>query len=410
MPTPVSPLPNAQAAVVDLFAGLGCVAAGFSRGGRFVPVALVDVDTAARDSFIANGGHGSYLVRGVEELDPSELRECAGGAPIAGVLGCPPCQGFSAAGKRCAGDPRNKLLYSYFSVVSALRPAFFVLENVPSIVYQPELYEFLAAQAPDYLVWRGVLNAACYGLPQTRQRAIVIGYLRDLGVTPTPPPPTHFGTRPVFDYRTASLLEPSAATTEALLGESPHIGVPRDSRMSGAAVLPESPASLESLVQVGEAIGDLPTLEADRCSNAPSEYALSLGAGNASVANHVRWRHTDTTVARLRSIPEGGSPLKGRYYSQAYARLHRRGLSRTITTNFHNPGCGRFTHYAEPRSLTVREAARLQGIRDEFELVGRRSTQERLVGNAFPPLWAEAISRQIRHQVGQMLDSAEWSL
>src|SRR5207253_1692900 len=126
-----------------------------------------------------------------------------------------------------------------------------------------------------------------------------------------------------------------------------------------------------------------------------SAYAARLRtAGEAP--NHEGWRHRPELVARMAAVPEGGAAETEKpYYSQAYARLHRRGLARTLTTNFHNAGCGRFTHYAEPRTLTVREAARLQGVKDGFEFIGHRSLQERLVGNAFPPLWAEAIGAHV---------------
>ena len=101
---------------------------------------------------------------------------------------------------------------------------------------------------------------------------------------------------------------------------------------------------------------------------------------------------------------EGRSFGPGRsagYYSQAYTRLHRDGLARTITTNFHNAGSGRFTHYSASRTLTVREAARLQGIPDRFRFIGFPSWQERLVGNAFPQCWAREIAAHIKHQLAQ---------
>jgi DNA (cytosine-5)-methyltransferase 1 len=112
----------------------------------------------------------------------------------------------------------------------------------------------------------------------------------------------------------------------------------------------------------------------------------------------------------MAAIDEGGRPSPEatggkRYYSQAYARLHRRGLARTITTNFHNPGCGRFLHYSQPRALTVREAARLQGIADGFRFIGHPTWQERLVGNAFPPLWTELIARHVADELGESLAS-----
>jgi DNA (cytosine-5)-methyltransferase 1 len=107
---------------------------------------------------------------------------------------------------------------------------------------------------------------------------------------------------------------------------------------------------------------------------------------------------------KLKKIPEGGSnqDLDGRsrfdrgreikYLSQAYGRLHRHGIAQTITANFSNPGSGRFIHYREHRSITVREAARFQGFDDAFIICGQRQEQQRQVGNAVPPLLARALA------------------
>ena len=126
------------------------------------------------------------------------------------------------------------------------------------------------------------------------------------------------------------------------------------------------------------------------------------------MANHEPWDHGKDLVERLRQVREGCRPpieaTNGRrYYSQAYTRLHRKGLARTITTNFHNPGSGRFLHYQLPRTLTVREAARLQGFGDDFVFIGHPGRQERLVGNAFPPLWAESIASHITTELHDVL-------
>ncbi len=126
--------------------------------------------------------------------------------------------------------------------------------------------------------------------------------------------------------------------------------------------------------------------------------------------NQRRWRHSAELLERLRGIPEGGGPLDAggrpskRYFSQAYTRLHRRGLARTVTTNFHNPGSGRFLHYQEPRTITVREAARLQGIEDRLVFVKDQYTQGRLVGNAFPVPLAETLARHVAAELNGHLD------
>jgi DNA (cytosine-5)-methyltransferase 1 len=128
-------------------------------------------------------------------------------------------------------------------------------------------------------------------------------------------------------------------------------------------------------------------------------------SGATRVRNHVIWKHTAETAGYLSGVRPGDCPkslgARGRnetYFSQAYGRLHRSGLARTITTNFHNPGSGRFTHYLSPRTITVREALRLQGFRDNFDFPDDlwRSSAERLVGNAFPCPLARALASHIR--------------
>jgi len=106
---------------------------------------------------------------------------------------------------------------------------------------------------------------------------------------------------------------------------------------------------------------------------------------------------------------EGGQPEAPRgskaenYFSQAYGRLHRHGLARTITTFFQNAGSGRFFHYQQPRTLTIREAARLQGFPDDFVFHGTLAEQMQLVGNAVPLPLGEAVvlSRRVTRDLGR---------
>src|SRR5262249_28761779 len=92
---------------------------------------------------------------------------------------------------------------------------------------------------------------------------------------------------------------------------------------------------------------------------------------------------------------DDGERFSDNYFSQAYARLHRKGIAQTITTCFGNPGSGRFMHYSDLRAVTVREGARFQSFPDNFVFHGHQSTQMRHVGNAVPPLLAKALAEQI---------------
>ena len=168
---------------------------------------------------------------------------------------------------------------------------------------------------------------------------------------------------------------------------------------------------LHKLVTLQDALGDLPEAieggEPQLYKNEGSAYAKTLKKGVLHAFDHEPWNHRQETIQRLKDIPEGGvllgDGIRGRsrrYFSQAYSKLHRDGIARTITTNFHNPGSGRFLHYDKVRTLTIREAARLQGIPDSVRFNIVKTDAERLIGNAFPQPLARVISAHISKQLG----------
>lgn len=412
--SPRRPDNGGRLGIVELFAGVGCVARGFERTEAFETILLTDNDADAYETYVHNYPAGArYLKRNVQYLRPGEILDVSAGRPIVGLLGCPPCQGFSSAGRRDPNDRRNILLRHYFRLVKSLEPKFLVMENVPRVFEYDLFKELLREVGKKYQLWKGVLNSALFGVPQTRQRAIVIGYHRDLGVKPTSPVPTHLGRRRVFEYATQQFLLPTTAQGVRLLGLYPEVGKAEVFWTSTLRGLAEAHGErLENLIVVQDAIGDLPEAGDEdapvRYCSGPAPYAAALR--DSEVHNHRRWRHRADMLQRLLAVPEGGGLLdkyrrtRSRpYFSQAYTRLHRRGLARTITTNFHNPGSGRFLHYEALRTLTVREAARLQGIEDGFVFIKFRSVQERLVGNAFPVPLAEALARHIASQLAEVL-------
>jgi DNA (cytosine-5)-methyltransferase 1 len=174
-------------------------------------------------------------------------------------------------------------------------------------------------------------------------------------------------------------------------------------------------ADLHPLVTVQDAISDLYPLreQADRMPypNPPQKhYQRSLRCGLTEVTNHIARKHAGKPLQIVKTMPEGGdlgdidrSLWPKMHYSQAYGRLHRLGLARTLTTFFQNAGSGRFYHYEEERTLTVREAARLQGFDDQFEFIGPLDVQMQLVGNAVPLPLAEALGQHIYRQLGTQL-------
>lgn len=384
----------ATAGIVELFAGVGSVASAFAEVTELPVGYLNDIDEAARRTARANLGRDlPYHLETAAELTADDVRRRLDGLEAGVVLGCPPCQGWSTAGRRDEQDDRNGLLGRYLDLVRDLEPAVFAMENVPRVADRDELRAALEVLGDAYHVRVDVLNAAAYGLPQTRQRTIVLGYHRELGVRPTMPPPTHAGRRPVWSYRACELVTPGLDQLEGVLGQVPRLS--RGDQRPCMADRFADPEALADLVTTGEAIADLDG------TTSPSGYARRLGAATDNTPpNHEPWSHGPELRRRLALVPEGHrAPLAAtnnrRYYSQAYARLHRQGLAPTITTNFHNPGSGRFTHYQRHRTLTVREAARLQGFADDFKFIGTRQDQLRHVGNAFPPLWAHVIATHV---------------
>lgn len=394
--------------VVELFAGICGASLAFQESGFDIGL-LADWDESARRAFLYNYPKlaDRYHPIDIRRISAPEVRRRCG-ADIAGVLGCPPCQGLSDVGPRKHVDRRNHLLDEFTRLVKEIQPAFFVMENVPRILDYRRFQRAMALLAGKYNIWAGVLNGALYGLPQTRQRVIAIGYSRDLGVTPLPPSPTHGWTRPVYAYELLRILRPDAKFSSNILGKyrGGHSFAKTRQRFSGA-VLP--------LVTCADALSDLPVpngrgLDSYR-HTARTPYQKWARFDSVGVINHQAWNHTPNLLRRMKRIGPGESLLSRRgredheYYSQAYGRLHRHGLARTITTNFHNPGSGRFLHYAQNRSLTVREAARLQGIPDRFAFPDGipMTIQERIVGNTFPFVWAQAIAAQVAKQIGKLL-------
>lgn len=380
---------------IDLFAGVGGMTEGFRgalgpNGQRlFEPMLLVDWNAPARETQLRNYPKTRYLHTDVGALSTKEVLDAAqadGRTPDA-LIGGPPCQGFSRLNKatrRMLEDPRNALYKKFLDLVRELTPKLVLIENVPNLLdfdggkYRDETIQFFADCSYD--VKADIVSANEYGVPQLRKRAFIVALRRDLGLGK-------------FDFPKGNF--------------SPL----RTAREVNAAVHGEEDAFFSlPFISVEEAIGDLPALNAGQdvisYASAPfSDYQAARRKGARFLANHFAREHTEEFVEKkLKKIPEGGSnqDLDGRsrfdrgreikYLSQAYGRLHRHGIAQTITAHFANPGSGRFLHYRDHRSITVREAARFQSFDDTFVFSGQHAEQQRQVGNAVPPLLARAFA------------------
>jgi len=275
--------------VAEVFAGIGCVATGFQQSGAFDPIVLSDIDRCAQANFLANDRTGAkYIRRDISDLGPSHLLNAADGRQIVGLLGCPPCQGFSSAGPRNPRDRRNRLLRHYFRLASALEPPFLVMENVPRVLEYSLFRDLLAEVNERYRIWKGVLNAALYGVPQTRQRAIVIAYRRDLGIEPSAPPPTHLGSGRVFEYTTRRFFAPSSPNGKRLLGLYPDVLRIEGRGADNDRAIARRLTGLPNVITIEDAIGDLPPPE---LRNVPLQYAHDGSRYSRSLHDGRVWNH-----------------------------------------------------------------------------------------------------------------------
>lgn len=410
--TPPSPMH-----VVELFAGAGGLALGFERAAQYEAVALYDVFEPAQRSYLAYRPRARYELCDARELRAQLVRGALDGRSLDGLLGGPPCQGFSINGQRRPKEEINQLVLTYAAAVDALKPRFLVMENVPQLLFHPLFDPLLARLRRDYFVTHGILNAARYGAPQTRHRLFLVAYSKELGVRPTLPAPTHgrLGQR-IYAYNLSDSSERIALsdeTAEAVFGADPVIkGVVK---RQATQVPTDINEDLAPLVTVGDAIGDLSGSAAPSAEPWPyagpaaTDYQRLLRGDCGGAANCQGRKHVGKPLRLARELREGGQPGAPRgskaenYFSQAYGRLHRDGLARTITTFFQNAGSGRFFHYEQPRTLTIREAARLQGFPDDFVFHGTLAEQMQLVGNAVPLPLGEAVARHIAVELGPAL-------
>ncbi len=343
----------------DLFSGCGGMTLGFTDPrfcGGFADVFAIDRDAAAVASYRRN--FGDHAVCG----DIEAWREWASGGqevPKADiVIGGPPCQGFSLLNKRRKGDIRRALWQPYLDIVAMSGASVFVIENVQGLFHSPE-HEAIRqrAKAIGFSTSAALLNAADYGVPQTRIRTFILGWKSDaVRPLPYPPPPTH----------------------------SRH-----------------ADSGLPSWRTVADAVKDLPAPEGANIRDLPPPLNLHFGR-----------TPTPKSVLRYKAVPPGGNRFdlqanapeltpncwlkKAGGGTDLFGRLWWDRPSVTIRTEFFKPEKGRYLHPDQHRPITHREAARLMGFPDDFQFTGSKSDIARQIGNAVPPPLAGAIAEHAR--------------
>jgi DNA (cytosine-5)-methyltransferase 1 len=342
--------------VADLFCGAGGLSRGFLDAG-FALVHGTDHNKAAVRTLNANLGPHAICADITEDTDLPDMTVIAGG---------PPCQGFSSAGLRRAGDQRNTLVSCFAQVVARKRPLAFVFENVEGFLTAEGGSRVLELLTPlvavGYRIHLRKVNAANYGVPQHRKRVIAIG---GLGWDPPFPDPTHsaYGAPGAVLAGMCLPLAPSLA--DALRGLPP-AAASEPGEPQGHFFRPLGGIDLERAqrLQPGQTMRDL-----------PPEFR------HESYQRRANRRVMDGTPTERR----GGAPAGVR-------RLLPDEPSKAITGG----ALVEFLHPSENRGLTIRECACIQTFPDDFVFLGTASEQAQMIGNAVPPLLATVVARALR--------------
>ncbi len=346
--------------VIDLFCGCGGLSKGFADAG-FQVLLGVDHDQAALETYKKNfSGAKAEPIDLFDAGFTKKIAKAIGQSSVDVIVAGPPCQGFSLTGTRNFDDDRNKLYLAVFDAVKALRPQAFVIENVKGMktLYGGEVkdeilkrFRKLGYKVPE----PKVLCAADFGVPQVRERLFFVGIRDDISESE-------------FIYPDATHSDSNYVTCEQALSDLP---------------------SLE---------GQLGDENSTYITKPKSEYQRKMRANTKILANHTATKHTDLVIEVIKQVPEGGNHKdlppgvgESRKFNEAWTRYHSQKPSRTIDTGHRN-----HFHYKFNRVPTIRENARLQSFPDDFVFLGNKTSQNRQVGNAVPPLLAEVLAHEIR--------------
>ena len=335
--------------VLDLFSGCGGLSLGFEKAG-FDIIAGIDNWQDALVTFQRNHPHAQALL-----MDLAKVRIASVGktldSDIDVIIGGPPCQGFSISGKRDPNDPRNLLYKTFLNAVRHFSPKIFVMENVPNLVSmdQGRIKDQIVKdfESLGYKVHYRILLASDYGVPQNRKRVFFVGVPSGLS----------------FSFPNGEFLNHKITCKEAICD------LPESSLVDGASYI----------------------------KSAISNYQRLMRNSSSGVFNHQTTEHSSETVRIISLVPDGGNYKdlphhlrETRKVNIAWTRYSSSKPSFTIDT-----GHRHHFHYLYNRVPTVRESARLQSFPDDFVFCCSKTSQYKQVGNAVPPLLAEAVAKAI---------------
>jgi DNA (cytosine-5)-methyltransferase 1 len=380
----MSSLTNTNGTIVDLFSGCG----GFSLGAHlagFKSLAAIDVEPILQSGYKRNFPSSRAIQASVADINASDWQHILKSKRPDGVLGGPPCQGFSWMGHRNALDPRNSLLDQFYRHVSLLQPSFFVMENVQGLLDTDKVHLLNSALnrvADRYEILEPlIVNARDYGAPTERKRVVIIGF-----------DPQKMN--PVTSNDIIQFMVPEKVTVRDAIADLPspiyennepndltwanYPTIPNKKLSAYARMMRKGPpsgmGSQEALARnlSGEVSGLQITIHSEKISN---RYASTPNGKTDRISKSYRldWNgHCPTLRA-------GTGSEKGSF--QAVRPLH--------------PDFGRV--------ITVREAARLQGFPDWFEFHPTKWHSFRMIGNSVSPFVSRAVMSAIAERMSLAL-------
>lgn len=336
--------------VMDLFSGCGGLSYGFIEADYKVLLGIDNCKDAIL-TFEHNHKEAKGIIADLFEVTPKEIAMRTNVHDIDIIIGGPPCQGFSIAGKQIVDDKRNKLYKAFVSFVDYYKPKAFILENVPNIIsigngiIKDNIIKDFSKLG--YKVVYKVLLASDYGVPQNRRRAIFVGLLNNK----------------TFEFPDA--LNSNPVTSHQAISDLPEGSLKDGSKYT---------------------------------SKAKSDYQNVMRTNSTGIFNHEITIHSNQTIDIIAKVPDGGNykdlPVdlqNTRNVHIAWTRLNSKKPSFTIDT-----GHRHHFHYKYNRVPTVRESARIQSFPDEFIFLGSKTSQYKQVGNAVPPLLAKILGNSLR--------------
>ena len=343
--------------VMELFAGVGGLGYGFSRLPLFEVVAANEIEPDIARAYQLNYPQVQMVNADIASLDEKKLLQMAGGKFIDLVVGGPPCQSYSTLGKRKM-DARANLFLQYLRVLEILKPQAFVYENVTGLLSMDggRLFQQMRQRfgALGYCLQYQVLDAADYGVPQHRNRVILVG-----------------------TWKTTQFVYPA----------------------------PTHGAGRQPYVTLSDALSDLPVLESGEEKSyfckAPDNPFLRFVRDTQGLTEHKSPRNGAHLIRIMQTLKEGQSkddlpeeirPKTG--YNTTYAKLWWDRPSTTITRNLACPSSSRCIHPRDSRAMSIREGARLQSFPDSYQFYGSDGMKRLEIGNAVPPLLSIALAQQ----------------